>query len=140
MTIREAINMYTKYKANCITGGIVTLTLMRTTSLCFTIPLNNGVCIFIDTHPEIDDFAEKYPQEYPNKNGVCKRVSFEIGNEVEPVLPKSILKYTSKSHCNGILYYVDAAKERDINEFINANGGINKDLFEKQQKALWEEM
>lgn len=136
MTIRKAIELYFTYKSHALSKDIETLE--RTTCLCFIIPLNNGVFIFIDTHTNMKDFKDKYPLEYPNKNNVFKRVSFEIMDIGKPVLPRSILKYTSESSYKDTLYYVDAAKERVINEFINANGGVNKEKFEKEMKELWE--
>lgn len=135
MTIRKAIELYFTYKSHALSKDIGTLE--RTTCLCFTIPLNNGVFIFIDTHTNMKDFKDKYPLKYPNKNNVFKRVSFEIMDIGKPVLPRSILKYTSESPCNDVLYFVDTAKERAINEFINANGGIDEEKLNKEMKDLW---
>lgn len=135
MTIREAISLYSDYKSKCIKRNISYL--VNNTSLCMIIPLNNGVRIFIDTHPEIEEIRKKYPLEMPNKNNVFKRISFEISDDEEPVLPESIKKYTGESPCNGVLYYVDTAKERAINEFINANGGIDENLYKRYQEEIW---
>lgn len=135
MTIRKAIELYFTHKSHALSKDIGTL--VRTTCLCFIIQCNNGVTIFIDTHQNMEGFKDKYPLEYPNKNNVFKRVSFEILDIVKPILPRSILKYTSESPCNDVLYFVDTAKERAINEFINANGGIDEEKLNKEMKDLW---
>ena len=110
-TIREAIKFYTERK--CVVLKREYLDIVFTTSLCVIIPLKNGVRIFIDTHPEMEYLKEECPLEMPNKNGIFKRVSFEILDGVEPVITSLNI---NKSSCNGVLYYVDAAKERAINE------------------------
>ena len=125
MTIREAIREYTESKAK-IFGREVSC-VIHDTCLCFIIPMNNGVRIFIESHPEADYFKKKYPLEMPNKNNVFKRISFEICDDKEPIIPKSMDKYIKHYSINGTLYFVDAAKERAINEFISCNGGINEE-------------
>lgn len=125
ITIRQAIRIFTESKAARLKRDFFDV--LYNSSLCIVIPLNNGVSIFIDSHPEMEYFKSNYPLEMPNKNGVFKRISFEIldnpNNGV--VIPNSIDKYISKSSFRGVLYHVDAAKESVVNEFISANGGIN---------------
>lgn len=135
MTIREAIKEYTESKANVLGKEISCV--VNDTSLCFIIPMNNGVRIFIDSHPEADYFKKSYPLEMANKNNVFKRISFEICNDAEPIIPKTMEKYTTRSSANGVLYYVDAAKERVINEFINYNDGIDEEKLISNIKELW---
>lgn len=135
MTIREAIKEYTESKAKVLGREISYV--INNTSLCFIIPLNNGVRIFIDSHPEADYFKNDYPLEMANKNNVFKRISFEICDDTEPVIPKTMEKYITRSSANGVLYNVDAAKERVINEFISYNGGINEEKFIGNIKELW---
>lgn len=136
MTIREAIKMYTEKKCEVCKRDY--LDVVNNTSLCVIIPLNNGVRIFIDTHPEVETIREKYPLEIPNKNGIFKRVSFEVLDDKDPIIPESMKKYINKSSCMGVLYYVDTAKERVINEFISCNGGINVKEYSKYIEILWE--
>ena len=134
MTIREAINLYTNAKAEYL--GRNFLDVIQNTTLSLIVPLKNGSKLFIDTYTD-DYFKEKYPLEQPNKNGVFKRISFEIYNK-EPILT-SIKKYTSVSSANDTLYYVDNAKERCVNEFLCDNGGIDYDAFYKTNiKGVWE--
>ena len=135
MTIREAIKEYTESKAKVLGKEISYV--INNTSLCFIIPMKNGVRIFIDSHPEADYFKKSYPLEMPNKNNVFKRISFEICDDAEPIIPKTMEKYVARSSANGTLYFVDAAKERSINEFISCNGGINEEKFIKDIKELW---
>ena len=135
MTIREAINEYTNAKADYL--GQNFLDVIQNTNLCVNIPLKNGSVLFIDTYTS-DYFKENYPLEQPNKNGVFNRVSFEIYGE-EPNI-SSIAKYTFPSQANGVLYYVENAKERAINEFISDNGGIDEDDFHAKIKEMWEKM
>lgn len=46
---------------------------------CLIITMNNGIKIFLDIHPEMDYMKkEEFKLELPNKNGVFKRISFEI--------------------------------------------------------------
>lgn len=135
MTIREAIREYTESKAKALSREVSHV--IHNTSLCFIITMNNGVRIFIDSHPEADYFKKEYPLEMPNKNNVFKRISFEICDNVEPIIPKAMDKYIKHSSANGTLYFVDAAKERPINEFINCNGGINEEKLIKDIKELW---
>ncbi len=136
MTIREAIEEYTKRKAKVLGREISHV--VNNTSLCFIIPMNNGVQIFIDSHPEAHYFKKEYPLEMPNKNNVFKRISFEICDDSEPVIPKAMEKYVTQSSANGVLYYVDAAKERVINEFISYNGGIDEEKFIENIRELWD--
>ena len=135
MTIREAIQKYTEIKAKALGREISHV--IYNTSLCFIIPMNNGVRIFIDSHPEADYFKKEYSLEMPNKNNVFKRISFEICDDVEPIIPKAMDKYVKHSSANGTLYFVDAAKERPINEFINCNGGINEEKLIRDINELW---
>ena len=72
-----------------------------------------------------------------NKNNVFKRISFEICDDTEPVIPKTMEKYITRSSANGVLYYVDAAKERVINEFISYNDGIDEEKLISSIKELW---
>lgn len=128
MTIREAITKYEETKAKALNRDF--LDVVNNTSLCIIIPMNNGVRISIDTHPEADYLKEKYPLEMPNKNGVFKRVSFEILDDgIAPILPISIKDNITTSLASGVAFYVNCAKERVINEFINFNGGINEEKF-----------
>lgn len=131
MTIREAIKTYEEIKAKYL--KIDYTYAVNNTSLCVIVPLNNGIKLFIDTHHGMDFIREKYPSDLPNKNGVFKRVTFEIiHNGVKPVIPDSLVKYT---HFNGFdgefSHFIDSAKERPINEFINLNGGINEEHYKK---------
>lgn len=135
MTIREAIREYTESKAKILCREVSHVT--HNTSLCFIIPMNNGVRIFIDSHPEADYFKKEYPLEMPNKNNVFKRISFEICDDVEPIIPKAMEKYVSRSSASGTLYFVDAAKERVINDFLSCNGGINEEKLIRDIKELW---
>ena len=137
MTIREAIKEYTEQKSSCI--GKDYLDAIFNTGLCLIIPLNNGVRIFIDTHPEMDYLKDKYPLEMPNKNGIFKRISFEIiDNGINPKIPDGLQKYISEVSSNDISYYINTAKEKFINEFINDNGGININEFHDNLKSLWD--
>lgn len=136
MTIREAIKFYTDRKATVLKKSY--LEVVRSTSLCIIIPLKNGSKVFLDTHPEIPSFWEDYALDMPNKNGVFKRLSFEIlDTGVEVVIPRSISNKVSDSSANGILYFVDTATERAVNEFISCNGGIDVDNFVKDVEFLW---
>ena len=137
MTIREAIKAYTERKSKTLKRDY--LDVVNNTGLCIIIPLNNSVRIFIDTHPEMEYLNRDYPLEMPNKNGVFKRISFEILDDgVLPVIPVNMAKCISKSCANGVLYYVDTVKEKVINEFINDNGGINIEEYQKEIISLWE--
>ena len=136
MTIRAAIKFYTERK--CSVSKMEYLDVVFATSLCIIIPLNNGVRIFVDTHPEMEYLKEKYPLEIPNKNGIFKRISFEILDDREPIIPECIRKYISNSSCNEVLYYADTVKERVINEFISYNGGIDIEKFTKNVVELWQ--
>lgn len=136
MTIREAIKVYTERKSKTLKRNYFDV--VNNTSLCIIIPLNNGVRIFIDTPTEMEYLKRDYPLRMPNKNGVFKRISFEILDGKEPVIPDSIKKYTTKASAYGVIYYVDTAKERDINEFISSNGGINIEEYQKEIISLWD--
>jgi len=139
MTIREAIKIYNERKSKVLNRDY--LDVVNNTGLCIVIPLNNGINIFIDTHPEMDNFKEKYPLEMPNKNGIFKRISFEVFSEnKEPVIPECVQKYICKSFTiYPISYYFHPMKERLINTFIKYNGGINEGEFIDYVNNLFEE-
>ena len=138
MTIRQAINKYNMAKANYLDKDL--LYVIFNTSTCLIITMNNGVKIFLDIHPEMDYMEkEEFKLELPNKNGVFKRISFEIlCNNVESLkIPLSMTNKITKSSCNGVAYYVDLAKEKVINEFISLNGGINLDDLQENINEMW---
>jgi len=135
MTIREAIKKYTESKAKILGKEISYV--INNTSLCLIIPMNNGVRIFIDSHPEFDYFKKDYPLEMANKNNVFRRISFEILDEAEPIIPKTMEKYITRTSANGVLYYIKAAKECIINEFINYNDGIDEEKLISNINELW---
>lgn len=136
MTIREAIEKYTTEKANYLHREYKDV--VNDTSLSIIIPLKNGISIFIDVCPYLESVRKNYPLEMPNKNGIFKRLSFEILDYgVIPVIPKSMEKYVCESHCCGVSCYIDSAKEKVINEFISANGGINTDKYFDNVHSLW---
>ena len=138
MTIRQVINKYNMAKANYLDKDL--LYVIFNTSTCLIITMNNGMKIFLDIHPEMDYMKkEEFKLELPNKNGVFKRISFEIlYNNVEDLkIPLSMANKITKSSCNGVAYYVDLAKEKVINEFISLNGGINLDDLQKNINEMW---
>lgn len=136
LTIREAIRKYSEKSANDL--GMAYIETVCNTSLCFTLPLKNGVTLFFDT-PVGEDFfweKDKYKLERPNDKGIFKRLSFDILNNAnggkEPIIPKEIrqqMHLSTRNPNNLSLYYANVAKERIINQFIIANGGIDVEKF-----------
>ena len=73
----------------------------------------------------------------PNKNHIFKKISFEIIDHDKDINIDSIKSYTSKSCANFVAYYVERAKEKHINQFISANGGIDIDQYMLSLKELF---
>lgn len=137
ISIREAIYAYQLVKSISIKKDY--LDTVFNTALSIIIPMNNGVRIFIDTHPEVDFLKEKFPLEMPNKNGIFKRISFEIlDNGCDPIIPNTINPYLHKTVATGVLYYADTVKERVVNEFIVYNGGIDFIAFMSDLRYMFD--
>lgn len=147
MTIRQALHTYSQRKMNCINVGrkkhemeeLSFDNIINTTGLCVIIPLHNGVNMFFDLHPEVPSIRKEFPDECPNKNGIFRRLTFEIDDESNPIFPDSIRQYVNESSCNGVSYYIDRAKERAVNEFISYNGGIDEEDYERRLNELFSE-
>ena len=134
MTIREAIKIYGEYRAK--KWNVSYLEAINGGTVCVIIPLNSGSRIFVCIDVDADWFREKYPNELPNKNGIFKRLSFEFTFfDTDPIITKEIREQV---RCwDNISCYVEAVKEKYINELINLNGDINKQEYLKDLDELF---
>lgn len=131
MTIREAIRKFYEKWMQTLNCGY--LEAVNRVSVIVTIPLNSGVRLFIDT----------YVNEDVDKNGIFRRLTFDITGSLDPyMLNSDNFAYMGNDYKTYVVYgeYVHkvyAAKEKDINRFISDNGGINVKRYNEYLDGLF---